>query len=533
MNKEQSVTIVIPTRNERYNAPFIIDSIKQIYNYDILVVDDSDDDTAIIAAKWGARVLTGKRKGLGQAIVDGINMANSDIVVVMDADLSHSPGDIESLVEPLLSEGYDMTIGSRYVKGGIIDGWTKTRLLISKVASLLAYPLTWIRDNTSGFFAIRKEILDGVTLKADSWKIMLEILIKANPTAFKEVPICFVDRTRGESKFNKKEVVRYITHLAKLFWYKYKAIVKFGMIGVSGALLHFLLLYTFTDIVNLWYIASAILSIIVASTSNYILNHRYTFTDRQITNHLIGWFKYQVMSGITDGIYLGFLALFVEVLGLWYMLGAFLSAALVFPVKFGVASSLIWSKRIDTKDADYEWQAFYKGSIAQKWWKRRIAKIVWGWVPDASKLLDIGCGSSPIIARYGKDATGIDINKDKIKLMKKKLPDVNYYAVKVDRLYGKYDHILCIEVLEHLEEPEKMVKKISRLLKIGGLVVFATPDYGRPLWYLAELFTPYKEEHVIKFTRKSLEELCQKYALSPLSHKYVAGCDLVEVFVKL
>jgi hypothetical protein len=69
-------------------------------------------------------------------------------------------------------------------------------------------------------------------------------------------------------------------------------------------------------------------------------------------------------------------------------------------------------------------------------------------------------------------------------------------------------------------------------LKIGGTAVIATPDYGRGLWKLAEFFTPYKEEHITQFTKESLEEICKKYGLVPVRHKYVATCDLVEEFVK-
>lgn len=452
----------------------------------------------------------------------------------MDADLSHLPKFIPDLLEPILHKGYDMTIGSRYIKGGKIVGWTPKRRLISKVASLIALPITFLRDNTSGFFAIRKSILKGVELKADSWKIMLEILVKAEPTAVKEVPITFTDRTEGQSKFNKKEVKNYLVHLCKLALRHYQAVIKFGLIGISGALLHFGLLYGLTE-VGLWYIFSAALSIVLASTSNYILNHKWTFRDRAISNHLLGWAKYQAMSGITDGVYLGLLALFTEVFGMWYMASAGLAVLLVFPAKFIVASAIIWSKKLDVSNADYEWNAFYKGSLVQKWWKGSIAKTVWEWIPTSSSLLDIGVGSSPVISHYPK-AIGIDINKEKLAFIKEKYPSIIVKAMSADMLmFGddSLDYILCIEVLEHLQKPEKAISEIARVLKPWGNVIIATPDYKKWLWHLAEKFTPYKEEHIMRLDKETLEKICAQHKLVPIRHKYIAGCDLVEEFIKI
>jgi hypothetical protein len=78
-----------------------------------------------------------------------------------------------------------------------------------------------------------------------------------------------------------------------------------------------------------------------------------------------------------------------------------------------------------------------------------------------------------------------------------------------------------------------MVANISRCLKKGGTAVIATPDYSKPLWHLAEKFTPYEEEHVTHFNRESLETLCGKYNLIPKKYRYVFTCDLIEMFEKI
>jgi len=533
------LSIVVPTKNEELNIKELLKGIWDALipyspelKYEVLVVDDGNDATANISRLHKARVIHGQHKGLGQAILDGICHSNGEVVLVMDADLSHNPKYIPDLIKPIIERGYDMTIGSRYVKNGGTANWTFKRRLISRFASLIAYPVTWIQDNTSGFFAFRKSILEGVGLKAQSWKIMLEILVRANPTAVMEVPITFKDRKAGQSKFNSKQVKAYLLHIVRLAVYKYNAFIRFGLIGLVGALIHFTILYTLTDIAGIWYILSAVTAIVLTSTFNYFMNHKFTFKDRRISNHLLGWAKYQLLSGITDSIYLGLLALFTEVFGMWYLASALIAVLMIYPVKFIVASSLIWSKRINMDDPDYEWNAFYKGSLVQKWWKHQIANIVWKWIPESESILDYGCGSSPLSVRYGDKAVCCDTDLSKLEFMRAKCPTVNYVDGTLSQLGKQYDHALCVEVIEHLESPDYLMGYLSSVVKDNGILVIATPDYGRWWWYLAEVFTPYKEAHVKKYTRKSLERLCMSYGFIPIKHEYVAGCDLCEMFLK-
>ena len=162
------ISIVIPTRNEEDNIERLLNwGIKQAsqmhspkFEYEAIVVDDSNDKTAEIARANGARVIQGKGQGLGQAMIDGIEASKGDIIVLMDADLSHNPHAIPGLIRPILEEGCDMTIGSRYVKDGSNPGWSLSRRIVSRGACLLARPVTNVKDATSGFFAFRKEILN-------------------------------------------------------------------------------------------------------------------------------------------------------------------------------------------------------------------------------------------------------------------------------------------------------------------------------------------------------------------------------------
>ena len=374
-----------------------------------------------------------------------------------------------------------------------------------------------------------------IKLKPTSWKIMLEILVKANPTKVVEVPIQFDERQAGESKFSAKQAMLYFKHLAKLFQFKHQHIIKFGLIGLSGMGIHFPLLYVLTDIVGLWYIWAAIIAIVVASTSNYILNHKFTFKDRAVKNHVIGWAKYQVLSAITDSMHIGLLAFFVEVIGLWYILGTAIAIVTIFPVKFGIASTFIWQRERNPANAAYDWESFYKGHTLQKHWKRSIAKTVWDWIPSSNNLLNVGCGSSPIIAKY-PNSTNVDINEAKLLFLKEKLPSISITCAGAENLpfdNEQFEDIICIEMIEHLEDAEKAIAEIARVLKPNRNVVIATPDYSKLFWRISKEFIGVEEDHVTHFTKETLESLCRKYGLISLRHKYIASCDLCEMFTKV
>ena len=105
----------------------------------------------------------------------GAKTAKGSIVVVMDADLSHPPEAIPKLVEPIAADTHDMVIGSRYISGGATQGWPLARLICSRIATLLAWPFTDVRDPMSGFFSIRRNFVADIEKKVTGFKIGLEM----------------------------------------------------------------------------------------------------------------------------------------------------------------------------------------------------------------------------------------------------------------------------------------------------------------------------------------------------------------------
>jgi dolichol-phosphate mannosyltransferase len=350
---DSKISIVIPTKNEAESINSLLLRIMG-YGYEVIIVDDSDDATATIAKNLGAKVIKGQGKGLGQAIIDGIKASSGDIIVVMDADLSHSPDAIPDLIKPILEQKYDMTIGSRYIKGGRTIGWGIKRKIISRMASFLAYPVAHVLDGTSGFFAVRKSVLDGIVLRPDSWKIMLEIKVKANLTRVIELPIRFEDRKAGESKLTLRQWVAYLKHLLLLAMYHYR-ILNFMLVGGLGYIINMGIYYPLTLVFKNevsflgqhFYLPPFVISSLVAISCNYYLNKVWTFRGRQA--RILSFFRYLGMAVTT--LLFDMLVLFalVDYGGIKPIPAAAIAILVGFAIRYLIANKWIWGKRRESK----------------------------------------------------------------------------------------------------------------------------------------------------------------------------------------
>jgi hypothetical protein len=110
----------------------------------------------------------------------------------------------------------DIVVGSRYIPGGGSKDWSFARLVMSRLACVLARPLTPVRDATSGFFLVRRPAIEGVTISAGGFKICLELLVRGRIRSVAEVPYVFAGRTLGQSKMNLREAVGYFVQLRDL-----------------------------------------------------------------------------------------------------------------------------------------------------------------------------------------------------------------------------------------------------------------------------------------------------------------------------
>jgi dolichol-phosphate mannosyltransferase len=282
---------VIPAWGEAENLPVLIprlcDALQQAgMPAEVIVVDDDSPDATPqvmheLAGNYPVRLIvrTGER-GLSSAVLRGLREARGSVLVCMDADLSHPPETAPELVSAILEQRGDFVIGSRYVAGGKTDDdWGLFRRLNSKVATLLALPLTRAKDPMAGYFALHRDTFaDAARLDPIGYKIGLELMVKAGCRRVHEVPIHFRDRLHGESKLSLREQLNYLRHLGRLYRHRLGRLAQpmlFLVVGGSGMVVDLLVLTLLLTRID--FRPARALAIGIAMTWNFALNRRFTF----------------------------------------------------------------------------------------------------------------------------------------------------------------------------------------------------------------------------------------------------------------
>lgn len=227
------IGILLATYCEAPNIERLIDEIQKMQlNAQILVIDDSSPDGTTEIVKFLQQkysnillfVRAGKY-GLGTAITDGFKIFLSlkkppEFVITMDADYSHDPKDIPTLLSSM-QKGDGLVIGSRYCKGGRITGWPIARRVVSRTANILARSATGLKvsDCTSGFRCYSTEFLKTAIdyLHCTTFEIQIETVKRTHLQGFriKESPVLFVNRKHGKSKLSISEITGYVAYVFK------------------------------------------------------------------------------------------------------------------------------------------------------------------------------------------------------------------------------------------------------------------------------------------------------------------------------
>jgi dolichol-phosphate mannosyltransferase len=294
------LSLVIPTYNEADNVPKLIIALEALLTpvlgaaYELIVVDDdSPDGTASVVAKLlpdhpRLRLMHRRgERGLSTAVVRGWQVARGEILGVMDADLQHP-------IEPnlaLLGEidrGADLAVASRHVAGGGVSDWSSSRRLLSRGAQLLGLlilpgVLARLSDPMSGYFMLRREVLEGIELKPLGYKILLEVVARGRVRWIGETGYVFNERRAGESKVTSRLYFEYLWHLARLRWetLPQSRLFRFCVVGSSGVVVDMGLLYLLSDprMLGLGLTRSKILAAESAIVTNFLLNDAWTFGD--------------------------------------------------------------------------------------------------------------------------------------------------------------------------------------------------------------------------------------------------------------
>ena len=214
--------VVIPTYNEARNIASVIERVLELDpRVDVTVVDDaSPDETSEIVRQFVDRnpdrvhlIERAGKLGLGTAYLDGFRYALSagyDAICEMDADRSHNPDDLNSLIDVIRTNEADVAIGSRYIDGVRVINWPLARLVLSYGAGIYSRLITRmpLRDATSGFKCFHRRVLDAVDfdkVKSNGYSFQIEMSYRAWRLGFrlKEIPIVFTERSEGQSKMSR------------------------------------------------------------------------------------------------------------------------------------------------------------------------------------------------------------------------------------------------------------------------------------------------------------------------------------------
>ena len=305
------LSLVIPVRNEQENvvnlAQRITVALKHI-PHEILYMDSSTDDTSYFLSKAAEQFPTvnyifAPELNLAGKVVLGMRLSKGNVIAVMDSDLQHPPEILPDMLSAI-QRGTDLVVPSRLIEGGSEEGLSPFRQFTSWAARMAGKSVLKrvreVSDPTSGFFMLKRHVVDGVDLNPIGWKILMEILVKGKHRTIQEIPYTFEKRKYGRSKFNWREQWNYVRHIGSLMKYDREAIrpLLFGVVGLSGTLINLLAFTTFNAL-NFPVLVSASLATGLATVTNFALNNTLTWGDQKYGRWMIRGMKYIISSSIS------------------------------------------------------------------------------------------------------------------------------------------------------------------------------------------------------------------------------------------
>lgn len=302
-------SLVIPTYNESGNIERIIQQLSTMLdevlpnNYELIVVDDDSPDRtwelaeALTSAYPCLRVMRREtERGLATAVIRGWQVAQGEVLGVIDGDLQHPPDTLLRLLSEL-EQGADLAVASRHVEGGGVSTWSAARRFLSRGAQLLGliilpHVISRVSDPMSGYFLVHRSAIAGQTLNPVGYKILIEVLGRGVIDQIAEVGYVFQEREEGESKVTWKQYTDYVHHLLRLriasgrlgrlserFRFPIGRFLRFGLVGISGLMVDMTFLYVLYDVLGIGLTRSAIVAAELAIINNFFWNDRWTFGD--------------------------------------------------------------------------------------------------------------------------------------------------------------------------------------------------------------------------------------------------------------
>jgi dolichol-phosphate mannosyltransferase len=316
------LSVVIPTRNEAKSLPVLVGRLEAALagtEHELVIVDDSDDDTPGVIGRLAAELGEGRIRsllrtgperhgGLSTAVVAGLRLAQGRYVCVMDADLQHPPETIPAMLAAA-EAGADVVVASRYMAGGSSGGLHGgMRRLVSRGATDLSRSVFWesrrSSDPLSGFFLCRRLLVDGIEFRPVGFKILLELLVLLPEVTVTDVPLHFEAREYDQSKATVGQGLLFLRHLRSLFFDVQGSAraVKYAIVGGSGLLVFLPLLWLLASVGNLPSLLAFLPAFAVSLAWNTTLNRLWTFADQRRRSAGFGLRRYLRWSLVSGGL---------------------------------------------------------------------------------------------------------------------------------------------------------------------------------------------------------------------------------------
>ena len=356
----RELTVVAPCFNERENVELLVQKLDaalgEISWEVIFVDDDSPDGTAETVRKLAredARVRCIQRigrRGLSTAVVEGMLASSAPYLVVIDADLQHDEAIIPQMLLALRDDNSDIAIGSRYIAGGGLGEWDKTRAAMSGFATTLSRLVVkqHLSDPMSGFFMITRGALDGVVrkLSGQGFKILLDIFASSSQALkVREIPYVFRQRQFGESKLDSLVLFEYSALLLDKMSRGLLPIrfILFSLVGGIGLFVHLAVLRG--ALVWVDFVWAQSIGTIAAIASNYFINNILTYRDRRLkgSKFVVGLLKFYAVCGIGAIANVGIASAIFDGRFSWFA-SAIAGIAVSVVWNYAVSSFIVWKR---------------------------------------------------------------------------------------------------------------------------------------------------------------------------------------------
>lgn len=299
---ELTLAVVIPTFNEVGNIATLVQKLEVVLSglsWEVIFVDDDSPDGTTQQIQLLAQthpnircIRRVGRRGLSSACVEGMLSTHARYIAVMDADLQHDESKLPDMLQALVQEGYDLSVGSRYIEGGSVGDWQADRQQASWVATWLSQRVLGlsVSDPMSGFFMLKREVLEGAVYNLSNmgFKILVDLIVSSpKPLKIIEIPFEFGQRTVGESKLDNRVAWDFLMLLVDKTVGQYVPVqlVSFGMIGGAGVCVHLVVLSIAMALFPDYFVRAQAVAVGVSMIFNYGLNNELTYRDQRLK----GW----------------------------------------------------------------------------------------------------------------------------------------------------------------------------------------------------------------------------------------------------